>query len=310
MTSQAQTTLEMALAKRSWLQSNVEGLVVLRSPLLSSFNGQLSHAFTTRLGGNTPAPLHFFNLGGNVVSEELRADAIANRKRLCATLNADYSKLVVPGQVHSANVESIRQGLPHPNLKTTDGITTGVKKRPVLLHFADCVPIILFDPSKHALAVVHAGWRGTAAGIIKNAVQTMLKEHKSQTHDIVAAIGPAIGPCCYPTSTEAAQQLLKSVTNGDRLVSKTSDCQVVATTQSGQAAQIDRMGQAAQAARPGQIGQQRPDLKAINAMQLIECGVTQLDVCLDCTSCQSETFYSHRQSGGRTGRQGAFAELI
>ena len=173
MSSVVNELRERALEKNEWILDNVDGITLLRSPLLSAHKDKLAHAFTTRLGGGSADYLASFNLGRHVDDDAIRADAMANRERLCHAIGADYSRLTVPGQVHSAIVHVVREPNEQRNLKEVDGVTTNLKGHPLLLHFADCVPIILFDPVKGSISVVHAGWRGTAASIIKNAVHEM-----------------------------------------------------------------------------------------------------------------------------------------
>lgn len=258
------------LRKNKWTMIERGGLALHVSPLLSKQAG-LVHAFTTRLGGDSLAPMEWFNLGRHIDDQAAREDAIANRKRLCQALQLDYDKIVVPGQVHSNIVVSCRQN----DFGKVDSIATTDPGTPILLHFADCVPIIIFDPQVRALAVVHAGWKGTAGCIAKNAVRFLADEYGCRPENLVAAVGPAIGSCCYPVSEETAQALAATVS---------SDCGLI----------IRR-------------SQPHPDLKAINAVQLQESGVGAVDVTDLCTACQPELFYSHRQSGGKTGRQGAIA---
>src|SRR5262249_22886964 len=129
----------------------------------------------------------------------------------CSTLNLDVQTLVVPDMSHSNIVLFVER------FKSTrpkaDGIATRTPGLPVLLTFADCVPIILYDPVKHVVAIIHAGWRGTAIKIVQEGVK-LLEDQGSKPADLVAALGPAIGSCCYPTSLEAASQLVTSLLNG------------------------------------------------------------------------------------------------
>jgi YfiH family protein len=237
---------------------------------------RLKHAFTTRKGGDTPAPFDSFNLGRHDAAVDHWDDAVANRKKLCAALGMPFNELRVPGQVHSKRVVFAEDA---QQLKEVDAVATVSSSVPVLLHYADCVPIIIFDPRRSALAVVHAGWRGTAAMIASEAVTALVTRAGSEAWDLIAAVGPAIGSCCYPTSADAAKSLASTVTDGELFITLRD-------------------------------GQPCPDLRAINAMQLLERGISTVDVSDLCTACNPQLFYSHRQSGGLTGRQGAIACLI
>jgi YfiH family protein len=241
----------------------------------------LNHAFTTRLGGESEGPLNSFNLGRHIDDQLARDDAMKNRERLCSVLRMNSSVLAVPGQVHSSTVVALDKLAEDSGLKDVDGLITNKKALPVLLHFADCVPIILFDPDCAVVAVLHAGWRGTALSIARNGVFKLKSDFGCRPKNLKAAIGPSIGSCCYPTSPDVANRLAATISNASRLINW--GCSE---------------------------GQPRPDLKAINAMQLLEAGVGEVDVTDLCTACLPELFYSHRLSNGNTGRQGAIAELV
>lgn len=267
--------MAQALKKNSWLTAKIDGLTVHRSPLLSEYPS-LVHAFTTRLGGNSPPPVDTFNLGRHLDSDESRADAANNRRKLCDALGLNWQRLAVPGQVHSGIVVVADE---KNTYKDVDGVATDVPKRPLLLHFADCVPVMIFDPKRKVFSIVHAGWKGTAASIARNAVDLMRERFDCQAADIVAAVGPAIGSCCYPTGEDVAIRLSETVSNAEGLIL-------------------------------WRDGEHCPDLKAFNALQLLEAGVSEVDVTDLCTACHPELFYSHRQSGGNTGRQGAIGSLV
>ena len=164
------------------------------------------------------------------------------------------------------------------NLVDCDAVATNTNDLPILLHFADCVPIILFDREKRAFCVVHAGWEGTANGIVRQAVRHLVQAFGCRASSLKAAIGPAIGACCYQTGDDVAQKLAASVSSAKGLV-ETKE------------------------------GKPYPNLKAFNAMQLLEEGVVEVDVAEWCTACCPELFYSHRRDHGITGRQGAIAGL-
>ncbi len=284
--------LEQALKTNQWNLNDHQGLTLIQSPLLSRYKEQLTHAFTTRIGsGAAPAPYEHFNLGGNVPDPEVKLDALANRERLCAVLGANHAHLKVPGQVHSGTVVSILEAQSKPAMANVDGVSTNLMSVPLLLHFADCVPVIIYEKKKQLLAIVHAGWRGTAQAIATNAVTLMVNEWGAEPAQMVAAVGPAIGTCCYPTGDDVVEQLLLTLAlpaDGSSVRTKIVESLVK---------------------RKAEGEQPRPDLKAFNAMQLLLAGVPEVDVCSFCTSCRPDLFYSHRQSGGKTGRQGAIAML-
>jgi YfiH family protein len=144
----------------------------------------------------------------------------------------------------------------------------------LMLHFADCVPVIVFDRKKRVAAIFHAGWKGTAARIAGRGVETMCAEFGSNPADMVAAVGPGIGSCCYQTGEDVALALSESIKEPAGLITMND-------------------------------GKPYPDLKFINAQQLFEAGVAEVEVSNHCTACDPGMFYSHRQSGGTTGRQGA-----
>ena len=128
---------ERALFKQSWHQVERDGIVLQSSPLLAQYADVLVHAFTTRIGGQSQAPLEHFNLGRHIDDEAARHDAMQNRQRLCRILGADHSRLVVPGQVHSSTVVFVDKPVERHVLQKVDGVTTKEKRLPLLLHFAD-----------------------------------------------------------------------------------------------------------------------------------------------------------------------------
>ena len=152
----------------------------------------------------------------------------------------------------------------------TDGLIITQKDIPVALRFADCTPLIFYDVKQKIGAVSHAGWRGTAEKI---GVKTIHKMN-SNPKDIIAIIGPAIGLCCYEVSDEVRESLLSTV--------------------------LDDIGL---------TNGRHVDLKQINARQLEEIGVTKIDICPYCTSCNNDLFYSYRKENGTSERHYAILML-
>ena len=150
-----------------------------------------------------------------------------------------------------------------------------------MLCFADCVPVLLYDPVHHAAGVVHAGWKGTVARIAAQTIVRMGEEFGTAASDVLAGIGPSIGADCYTVGAEVAEQF--------------------------RAAFPDHAEQIIQE-RDGAI---HLDLWAANRVQMVEAGVLvqNIDQADICTSCDRNFFYSYRADGGRTGRLAAVMEL-
>lgn len=157
-------------------------------------------------------------------------------------------------------------------LENTDALVTNEQNLALALNFADCVPIIFFDPVKKVTAIAHAGWRGTVAKIAPKTVAKMVDEFGSKPADIIALIGPAIGKCCFEVQDDVKIKLLNSI-------EKAYHSQV--------------------------CDENNLDLKLINKLQLLADGVKKIDLCEYCTFCQSELFFSYRRENGKTARHSA-----
>ena len=152
----------------------------------------------------------------------------------------------------------------------TDGLIITQKNIPIALRFADCTPLIFYDTKQKIGAISHAGWRGTAQKIGPKTIKKM----NSNPSNIIAIIGPAIGLCCYEVSLEVRMELLETITDTSGL------------TQG-----------------------KNVDLKQINARQLQEIGITEIDICPYCTSCNNDLFYSYRKENGTSERHYAMLRL-
>ena len=176
-------------------------------------------------------------------------------------------KTVTPQQTHSDHIEYVDKRTEYPD---TDSLILTKHNQACYLRFADCTPLIFYNPKTKTGAVSHAGWRGTAAKIGVKTVEKMGRNPK----DIIAIIGPAIGLCCYEVSDDVRGKLLNTICDATGL---TDDKNV--------------------------------DLKGINARQLEEIGVEKIDICPYCTSCNNDLFYSYRKENGTTQRHYAVLKI-
>jgi YfiH family protein len=216
-------------------------------------------AFTTRVGGVSEGPFASLNLGRKSGDEPERADE--NRRIACETIGADVEKLALNYQVHSARV---LRAAPALRGEHADGLWTDEPGLPILAMSADCLPIALVRAGKPGLAVLHAGWRGLLAGIVAAGTEVL------DGGELAAAVGPAIGPCCYEVGEEVAAPFRERF--GDDVV------------------------------RQGRL-----DLWTSAERALRAAGVERVDRFDRCTACEAETFFSHRRDAGLTGRQGVIA---
>lgn len=202
-----------------------------------------------------------------------------NKKLVCEGLSISPENLVIPIQTHSDNVEIVEPyslfTIHHSPFENTDALITDKSQIALSLNFADCVPIIFYDPVQKVVASAHAGWRGTVAKIGPKTVQKMVKEFGSKPEDIIAAIGPAIGKCCFEVKQDVLDKIMESVD-----------------------------GEVQEA-----ISGMHADLKQVNKIQLLAIGLTKIDVCEYCTSCQNELFFSYRKENANTARHSAVIML-
>jgi YfiH family protein len=243
----------------------------------------LHHAFTTRVGGEAPGPLSSFSMGTAQFKEYISC-VETNRKSICELLDIDFDTLVMTDQRHTDHivmVESVKQANSNRYILDTDAVIIASKDIAAMLFFADCTPVMLYDPSKELLGLVHAGWRGTEKRIAAKTAFKMINEFGCSPANILVAIGPAIGRCCYEVSQDVAKSVLQTVPQA--LISDTI---------------IDEKS--------------APfiDLKEINAAQLKALGIEKIDILNKCTACNPQLFYSHRATGGQTGRHAMIARIF
>lgn len=245
------------------------------------------HACSTRLSGQSAIfDSTDFNLSFNVGDNA--EFVMQNRHKLADAIGVDATRLVVTRQVHKNNIVIADEnyiGRGHDCIATalaeTDGIITNKPNVPLLLFFADCVPVILFDPIKRAIGLVHAGWRGTVSRIAAKAISMMNQEYGSNPADCLAFVGPSAGPCCYEVDTTVAKAIQQEFDFANRVLTPTSP------------------------------GHWHLDLWMTNKLQLVQAGLSQDNILISnaCTICNKKLFFSHRSENGFTGRLGVIVCL-
>lgn len=233
---------------------------------------------TTRCGGFSRAPYDTLNLGFHVADVEERVRQ--NRRTLGKVLGRGLHEPVVGEQVHSACVRPVgelhagtRWNQNEKALAGTDGLVTVARRLPLVTMVADCLPIALVDPAHGVAGAIHAGWRGLAGGILENALDLMARTWESRPSDLIAWIGPGIGPCCYEVGPEVAERFPNHTL----------------PKEAGHNPHLDLPGAA------------RSHLQRAG---LLEENLTGLPLC---TSCHPDLFFSHRRATREglttTGRQ-------
>jgi hypothetical protein len=254
---------------------NQDGIRYYRFDL---FEPGLVQAVLTRRGGVSPEPWASLNLGGSVGDDPERVRA--NRLRALDALGRDPASVHDVWQVHGVNVvvaEAPR--LPEQPPVQADVLLTDRPGLTLLMRFADCVPILLHDPVRKVAGIAHAGWMGTVQGVARTAVEVMQSRFGCRPGNILAAVGPSIGPDHYEIGEDVGSRVR-------------------------QAFGADAAGLLA-----GDRQRMTLDLWAANRLLLEQAGVRQLEVAGLCTACHLEDWFSHRAENGRTGRFGALLAL-
>lgn len=238
----------------------------------------LTHGIFTRLGGMSQSPWASLNLGGTVGDSP---DAVReNHRRVYECLCLDGSRACTVWQVHSADTVIVRGRVPNRRwLARADGMVTDRPGLPLTMRYADCTPVLLYDPVRHVIGIAHAGWRGTVSGAAISALTTMQNAFGTRPQDVQAGIGPSIGPDHYQVGEEVIRAVQAAFDQLDGLVRRADD------------------------------GSAYLDLWAANRLLLERAGVTQIEVAGICTASHTDEFFSHRAEAGRTGRFGVVIAL-
>lgn len=242
----------------------------------------IKHAFFTRKGGVSNGAFSSLNFAiGNAELKDSEQNVFENHRIAAKVFGLDVTDICRSYQTHTSVVETVTEkdrgrGLTIPPYESgVDGFLTVEKNLLLSIRTADCVPVLLCDKEKNVCAAVHAGWRGTVGGITKNAI-TLMESKGVKRENVLAAIGPCIGACCYEVSFDVYDEFVS--------VSKDYSCFF---KPSGDKYMLD--------------------LTEANAFILKEAGILPENIsCADiCTKCNEADFFSHRRSGGVRGTMSA-----
>jgi polyphenol oxidase len=256
--------------------------------------GWLRHAFSTRFGGESIVYEDDSALNLGWTAEDDPAAVAENRRRLVQAVGGGL--LVTIRQVHGSVTQAVREddGTFDGKLQTCegkavlqgDGLMTNVAGVLLGIQTADCVPVLAVDVRQRVVAAFHAGWRGTASRMVEQGIAAMRSEYGSRSEDLVAAIGPSIGACCYSVGEEVRHAFEMEFAHGSELLGMVN-------------------------------GEIRLDLWEANRRQLLEAGVesekiTALRHCTGCAvnSAGKRQYFSHRVDKGVTGRMMSVVGIV
>jgi polyphenol oxidase len=250
----------------------------LRYYTFEIFPKTITQAVFTRQGGVSPRPWDSLNVGGSIGDDinHVRENRIRSFKALGRVPESIHDVW----QVHSADV--IFADKPRPldtDYQKADIILTDNPQVTLFMRFADCTPILLYDPKKQVVGIVHSGWLGTVRGAARVAVQAIQERYASNPADILAAIGPAIGPDHYEVGEDVILQVQDAFgADAESLLEK-----------HGESIHFN--------------------LWKANQVLLEGAGVQQIETAGICTACHTNDWFSHRGEKGKTGRFGAMIAL-
>ena len=248
--------------------------------------GGVAHGFSTRLGGVSQGMWASLNLG---VSRGDDPDHVReNYRRLFQAVGVQGDRMAMSNQVHSDQIRVVTAG----DVKTdpygkvgyeADGLVCDIPGVALVVFGADCLPVLLYDPVRRVVGAAHCGWRGTAVGLAGKMVERMKDIYGSDPRDILAAIGPGIGVCCFETHEDVPNAMMAACSSVARKYIHIQE-----------------------------NGKYAVDLKGINARRLEMAGVDpeHIAVSTDCTACHPEKYWSHRKVGNNRGSMAAVIQLL
>jgi YfiH family protein len=274
-----------------WTTRTSHNLKLLQIPAFSKLPW-LIHAFSTAPCGISPLENEkVLNLG--FTDWDTRENVLENRRRFQTAAGAKDLPLITLKQFHSDVIHLFDTTPGEPS--RGDAIITNRPNLLLAIQTADCVPILLVDPKKRAIAAIHAGWRGTLARIASKTIGKMQMHFATNPRDLLAAIGPSIGPCCYEVGTEVATQFLSQFADAPSYFDefRTGD----------EPNPIQWLNMMPPGHQPPPKGVHL-DLRKANRSQLLAAGLRPQNIhTVDlCTACHPELLFSYRKQGPASGR--------
>jgi YfiH family protein len=196
-----------------------------------------------------------------------------NREQLARSLGIRTDQLVFPRQTHTRCVAELSK-VPENEIKGTDALVTSQPGICLCVQTADCVPVLLFDPVKKAISAIHAGWRGTVKKIAEAAVHKMTSNYGTSPENILAVVGPSIGPGIYEVGNEVVEAALGNIPEVEKTLYKNSK------------------------------GKFHFNLWEANRQVLLQCGLKNENIAIagECSYTENEKYFSARRDGVDTGR--------
>lgn len=274
---------------------------------------ELRHGVFTRWGGYSKTP--YEGLNASFSTGDTLENVVRNRLLVLQSLGIEAYPCATLWQVHGAEVATIdtgsavwddwRDDWPHRSYRVgeqelvwtikprrkADALITRQRGVTLALSFADCTPVLFYDPVQGAIGMAHGGWRGTARGIALATVEAMSEQFGCRPEDIYAGIAPSIGACCYEISEQVRHLYIGEVEfdempTAEKYREQVRESAVFSTVQLADRTSL------------------RLDIRESNYNQLLMAGVLPEHIEMPgiCTGCSTDLFFSHRMEQGKTGR--------
>ena len=263
---------------------NVHGsLAYFTFPLFEKYSF-IRHCFSSRQGGVSNG--FFSTMNMSFTRGDKRSNVEKNYKTLCKEIGIDFLNLVLTHQTHTSNVIDVNSshkgtGFYRPAFCDVDGLITNEYNVALVSQYADCTPLFFCDIKNRVIATAHSGWRGTAAEIGRVTIEKMCNDYNSKPENIIAAIGPCIGQCCYEVDDPVFDAISKLEIDVNAVFNRTDE------------------------------GKYMFDLSRCNRLILENCGIKpdNIEEARFCTACNTDLCFSHRAMGENRGNMAGIIQL-